>query len=431
MPPEYSLAKLKIKRKLAIIGGGISGMGAALLLSPHYDVTLYEARNRLGGHARTIMLGSNKDIAVDTGFMVFNHENYPHLKALFQMLNTPIKASDMSFAASIDDGKFEYGLQNIGRLFADPRNTINIRFWSMLKDILKFNHTALKRADSPDLTVGELIVKLGLSQEFKNRYLCPLAGAIWSTTPEEILKFPAQTLLQFFKNHGLLSVTGGPQWFTPDGGSQVYVKKLQAYLVKLGCKIRTSEPICHVERGSNIIVHTQQTGLETFDEVIFACHSDQALSLLKAPTQNERDVIGAIRYKKNQVLLHGDTSQMPKRESCWASWNFSGKSDSASHNSFTYWMNLLQSIPQEFPLFVTLNPQTSIDDNLIYNTTTLAHPQYDLSALNAQKKIPSLQGLNNTWYCGAYTGYGFHEDGLASGYEVARLLLEKLELPHD
>jgi len=425
MLSEINPPKVQIKRKVAIIGGGISGMGACLRLSPHYDVTLFEARNRLGGHARTLMVGPNKDIAVDTGFMVFNHENYPELKALFRLLEIPVKASDMSFAVSMDNGKFEYGLQNLGRLLADPKNVINPRFWRLVRDILRFNRNALAYATTPDLTVGDLVTKLKMSQEFKDRYLCPLAGAIWSTAADDILKFPAQTLLQFFQNHGLLSASDGPQWFTPDGGSQNYVTKFKAHLITLGCKIRTGEPVCTVERGDHILVRTQKAEPELFDEVVFACHSDQALSLLTNPTPDERDILGAIRYKKNQVVLHGDISQMPKRKRCWASWSYIGQSNDGVNNSFTYWMNLLQSIPQDFPVFVTLNPQTPIKNNLIYDMTTLAHPQYDLDALHAQKKIPSLQGQNNSWYCGAYTRYGFHEDGLVSGYEVAKLLLNK------
>ena len=423
MPSDNFSPDFQKKRKIAVIGGGISGMGAALSLSQNHEVTLFEPRTRLGGHARTKMAGPKRDIPVDTGFMVFNYKNYPNLNALFEQLEVPVKRSNMTFAVSLDDGRFEYGLQNLGRIFADPANAVSPRFWRMLKEVLSFNKTAHNYLDRPETTLGALKQELGLSDDFLHRYLGPLAGAIWSTSSEDMLKFPAQTLIRFFENHGLLSASGGPLWYTPDGGSKIYVEKLESRLRRQGAHIRLNTGVNSVRRSSGgVKVFAEGNEPENFDDVIFACHSDQALKILADPTTDEQRIIGSIRYKKNDVILHCDTRQMPRRRACWSSWTYVGRSGDRSNNSFTYWMNLLQAIPNETPVFVTLNPQKPIAPECIYDATTLAHPQYDLPAIKAQKELPAIQGANNTWFCGAYTRYGFHEDGLASGYAVADLL---------
>ncbi len=426
MPFDKPLCTKTSKRKTAIIGGGISGMGASLALAGSRDVTLFEARKRLGGHARTLMAGPNADIPVDTGFMVFNHQNYPHLIGLFDQLDIPVKPSNMTFAVSLDDGKFEYGLQNLRRILGDPKNAVNPRFWRMLRDIIKFNNHARETVSGPDQTLGELIQDLNLSEAFTRRYICPLAGAIWSTSSDDILNFPAETLLRFFENHGLLSASDGPKWYTPHGGSKIYVERLERVLNDQGCDIRKNAPVKEVRReNGHVMIRAYGAEPETFDEVIFACHSDQAIRMLSDPTPEEIATIGQIRYRPNEVILHSDARQMPVRRNCWSSWIYKGRSDDHANNAFTYWMNLLQDIPQDTPLFVTLNPQTPIAEDKIYNTTTLSHPQFDLPALTAQRKIRDIQGLNQTWYCGAYCGYGFHEDGLSSGYEAARLVRKR------
>ncbi|MBL4869879.1 MAG: FAD-dependent oxidoreductase [Robiginitomaculum sp.] len=418
--------------KIAIIGAGISGLGCAYALAPHYDVTLYEARSRLGGHSRTLMAGRNEQYPVDTGFMVFNDRNYPNLNALFDELDIPSVASNMSFGVSIDDGKFEYGLHEVNRMFADPINALRPSFWRMIKDILKFNkHGHIYKSD-PNITLGQALSKMGLSETFKRNYLCPLAGAIWSTSPEDMMDFPAQTLVQFFENHGLMSTKGSPQWYTPEGGSKIYVERMAKFLRGHGATIFTDMPVLGVERSKpKTTVLTSAHPPATYDKVIFACHSDQALRLLAKPTKQEKSLLGALRYKKNTVILHDDPSQMPVRRACWSSWVYKGYSDNPNENSFTYWMNSLQHIPNSTPVFVTLNPKIPIRDEFIFNTTTLAHPQFDLPALKAKEELPSIQGLNNTWYCGAYARYGFHEDGLTSGLNVAHHLHEQSKSEHD
>ena len=411
------------KTKIAIIGTGIAGLGCAYALAPYYDVTLYEARSRLGGHSRTLTAGRHEQYPVDTGFMVFNDRNYPNLNALFTELDIASKPSNMSFGVSIDDGKFEYGLHELNRMFADPLNAFRPSFWRMIKDILKFNkHGHTYKAD-PNITLGQALSTMKLSDVFIRNYLCPLAGAIWSTSPEDMMNFPAQTLIQFFENHGLMSTTGSPQWYTPDGGSKVYVKQVEKFLLAHGCKIHTDAAVTSVKRSkTKAEVFAKNHPAKSFDKVIFACHSDQALRLLNKPTQAENTILGDLRYKENTVILHDDTSQMPQRKACWSSWVYKGYSNDANENSFTYWMNSLQHIPETTPVFVTLNPKTPIREEFIFNETTLAHPQFDLAALRAKEQLPALQGQNNTWYCGAYARYGFHEDGLTSGLEAAQHL---------
>ncbi len=411
------------KKKIAIIGTGISGLGCAYALAPHYDVTIYEARSRLGGHSRTLMAGRNEQYPVDTGFMVFNNRNYPNLNALFAELGIPAKASNMSFGVSIDDGKFEYGLHELRRMLADPLNAFKPSFWRMIKDILKFNKLAHAYKTDASITLGEALADMKLSDVFRRNYLCPLAGAIWSTTPEDMMDFPAQTLIQFFENHGLMSTTDSPQWYTPDGGSKVYVKRVEEFLIQHGSKIHTSAAVTSVKRTkTKVTITAENQPARKFDKVVFACHSDQALRLLEKPTKLESNILSDLRYKNNTVILHDDPSQMPNRKACWSSWIYKGYSADTNENSFTYWMNSLQHIPETTPVFVTLNPKIPIKDEFIFNTTTLAHPQFDLAALKAKEQLPTLQGQNNTWYCGAYARYGFHEDGLTSGLETAHHL---------
>jgi len=408
------------KQKIAVVGAGIAGLGAAYSLSSVHDVTLFEALERLGGHSRTLMAGRDEQFAVDTGFMVFNYLNYPNLNALFEELDIPVKRSNMSFAVSLDGGKFEYGLHQLSRVFAQKRNLANPVFYRMLSDIFKFNKHGLQFKDHPDATLGEILNEIGVSRAFRERYLCPLAGAIWSTTLDDMLDFPAQTLVRFFDAHKLMSASNHPTWYTVDGGSQVYVERMATRLEKLGCDIRTNAPVKSVTRNSGKVqIRTDKAEPEEFDQVIFACHSDQALCMLADASTDETDVLSAIRFKKNTVFLHDDPGQMPVRKACWSSWVYKGSCNQTTTNATTYWMNLLQDIPETTPVFVTLNPENPIPEEHIFNQTTLSHPQYDMPALRAREKLPRLQGQNNSWYCGAWTKYGFHEDGLASGLKVA------------
>jgi predicted NAD/FAD-binding protein len=411
-------------QRIAIIGGGISGLASAYLLSPHNSVTLFEEAPTLGGHARTVLAGRNGDQPVDTGFIVFNYANYPHLTRMFKDLDVPVVKSDMSFGASINGGQIEYGLGNIQALAAQKRNLLRPGFARMLRDIVRFNAKAEALATDDSATIGELMADLKLGDWFQRYYLLPLCGAIWSTPPAEIRSFPARALVQFFRNHALLSSSGQHQWWTVDGGSIEYVRRLKHCLLGRGVAIRTSSKVRSVTRnGQQSEVHSSAGPQEPFDHVIFACHSDQALRLLENPTAPETEALSAIRFQDNNMFLHRDTNQMPKRRSVWSSWVYKADTTKPEPSiGVSYWMNRLQNIPENDPLFVTLNPSEPVPDHLIYDQKTFRHPVFDARALDAQKKLASLQGHNNTWFAGAYTRHGFHEDGFASAARVTRLI---------
>ncbi|MBZ0124144.1 MAG: FAD-dependent oxidoreductase [Roseovarius sp.] len=409
-------------QRVAIVGGGISGMAAAYLLAPHHAVTLYEAAPRLGGHARTVIAGRNGDQPVDTGFIVFNHANYPHLTRMFMDLDVPVKPSDMSFGASIDDGRVEYALRNLRGLFGQPGNIARPGFLRMIRDIMRFNARAETAAQSDDITVADLIADLDLGPWFRRFYLLPICGAIWSTPPDEIGNFPARTLVRFFRNHALMSAGGQHRWWTVDGGSIEYVRRLERHLRGRGVAIRTGVPVTSVTRtGIESVVHVTNRSPETFDQVILACHSDQALRLLARPTVREAAILGAIRYQNNNAVLHSDARLMPRRRACWSSWVYNADTSlDAAAIGVTYWMNRLQGIAESDPLFVTLNPVRAIAEDRIYDSTVFRHPVFDRSAIRAQSALRRMQGENNTWFAGAYTRHGFHEDGFASAVRIAR-----------
>jgi predicted NAD/FAD-binding protein len=404
-------------QKIAIIGTGISGLGAAHILQNHADVILFEKAGRLGGHARTLnidYLGEN--IAVDTGFIVFNYRNYPNLIAMFKQLNVPVKKSDMSLGLSLEGGAFEWGCQGLNAVFAQRSNIVSPRFWLMIKDIMRFNKQVHQFKDS-DFSLGEVLAKLKMGDDFKHRFLLPTAGAIWSSSPHQILDFPASSFIKFFDNHGLLSVNGQPQWWTVDGGSIEYVKRLQA---NLKADIRLNNPVHNISRTEDGVL----VNGELFDQVIIAAHSDQALQMLVDASDEERGILSKMRYQSNVAYLHRDESLMPKRRASWASWNYlCGEAvDENSHMQVTYWMNRLQSIDKNKPLFVTLNPNTKPKDELIFDQTTFEHPIYDGGMIAGQKAMQSIQGKNKVWFCGAYHHNGFHEDGLRSAVEVAQMM---------
>lgn len=420
-----SLEAVQIRpQRIAIIGGGISGLAAADLLAPHHAVSVFEAAPRLGGHARTVMAGRNGDQPVDTGFIVFNYANYPHLTRMFQDLDVPVTKSDMSFGASINGGALEYGLGNLAAMTAQKRNLLRPQFARMIRDILRFNGKAEALATDDSATIDDLMRDLKLGDWFQRFYLMPLCGAIWSTPPDDIRAFPARPLVQFFRNHALLSATGQHQWWTVDGGSIEYVKRLEYRLRGRGVAMRLSTPVNSVSRdGQKSVVHSNAGPIEPFDQVIFACHSDQALRLLERPTPQEQSALSAIRFQDNQMILHRDTAQMPKRRSVWSSWVY--KADTTRPEpaiGVTYWMNRLQNIPQNDPLFVSLNPSEPVADDLIYDQKTFRHPVFDAAALSAQRQLTQMQGQNNTWFAGAYTRHGFHEDGFASAVRIARMM---------
>ena len=408
-------------RRIAVIGGGISGMAAAHLLATDNAVVLFEAEGRLGGHARTKLAGKRGDQPVDTGFIVYNNANYPHLVALFEKLAVPVVESNMTFGASINGGKLEYGLRSFGALFAQKRRIADPRFLRMLRDILRFNARAEQSSQNPNLTVGEFLRELGTGAWFRDYYILPLSGAIWSTPVQGILDFPAQALIRFFKNHALLSVTGQHQWYTVKGGSVEYVRRLQSALLTEGVDLRLGAAVATVKRQANgVLIRCEGAEWESFDDVIFATHSDDALRLLADPSHDEKRLLGAVGYQPNEAVLHADTTIMPKRKSVWASWVYTEPAGPRPDRiDLTYWMNSLQPIPHDDPLFVTLNSNRPINDKLIHDVATFRHPVYDLAALAAQSGIRAMNGTRNTWFCGAWMKNGFHEDGFASAVDVA------------
>ena len=415
----------QIKRKrIAVIGGGISGMGAAQMLGDTHSVTLLEAAPRLGGHARTVVAGKSGDQPVDTGFIVFNYANYPHLVKMFEQLNVPVVKSNMSFGASLNGGEIEYGTTGVQALFAQPSNLISPNFLRMVRDIFRFNANALRLASDPTLTIGEFLQRLGTGSWFRDYYLMPMSGAIWSTPLEQMMNFPAQALVQFFENHALLSHTGQHQWYTVKGGSREYVSRLRAAMLKQGTQIRLFTPVKAVRRSAwGIELRVHGGDWEAFDEVIFATHSDDTLRMLVDPNSEERAMLAAISYQPNDIILHADASVMPKRRACWSSWVYTEDVNKQSERiDLTYWMNSLQPIPHDDPHFVTLNTTREIKQELIYDQVTLRHPVFDLAALQAQKSVPRINGKNATWFCGAWTKNGFHEDGLSSAVDVAQAL---------
>ncbi|MCO6384111.1 NAD(P)/FAD-dependent oxidoreductase [Oceanicola sp. 502str15] len=409
-------------QRIAIVGGGISGLASAHLLAPQHAVTLYEAAPRLGGHARTVLAGRQGDQPVDTGFIVFNYANYPHLTRLFQELDVPVTRSDMSFGASIDDGRIEYALRSLSALTAQKRNLARPGFYRMVRDILRFNARAEALAED-STTIGELMDEMQLGAWFQNYYLVPLCGAIWSTPPDQIRAFPARAILQFFRNHALLSRGGQHQWWTVKGGSIEYVRRLEHSLRGRGVALRTNCPVDAIERdGESCIVRAGGTA-ESFDHVILACHADQALRLLARPTAAEEAALSAVRFQDNRMVLHRDTAQMPRRRACWSSWVYTADTrNPAPAVGVTYWMNRLQDIPEADPLFVTLNPAREVPQELTYDETTFRHPIFDAPALQAQEWLRGMNGRNNTWFAGAWTRHGFHEDGFASAARIARQL---------
>lgn len=382
-----------------------------------------EAAPSLGGHARTVEAGRAKRVPVDTGFIVFNDRNYPLLNALFEALDVPTLKTDMSFAVSMGNGAFEYSTQSLAGLFADKRLLASRRFWGMLRDIKTFNDNAVRVSEAaPEATLADLLDRLRLGSWFRERYLLPLSAAIWSTSTKDMLQFPARALTRFCDNHGLLSVFDQPQWSTVDGGSRVYVQKIADKIRRQGGTLRTNCEVAAVQRKPyHVEVRTRGGDWESFDDVVIATHSDQALAILSDADAEEKACFGSIRYARNTMVLHDDARYMPKRKSCWASWVFQADTSRPNPNvPVTYWMNRLQGISMDIPLFVTLNPVTPIDDRYVFDRWEFAHPQFDQPAIEAQSRLKDLNGRRRTWFCGAYARNGFHEDGLWSGARVAK-----------
>jgi predicted NAD/FAD-binding protein len=404
--------------KIAVIGSGISGLSCAWLLNPHHDVVLYEAEDRLGGHSNTVDTGSTP---VDTGFIVFNEANYPNLTAMLDHIGVPTKNAEMSFGVSLDEGALEYGSAHPLAILAQPANLLRPRFWSMLKDLVRFYREApqaLAGLKQQPCTLGELLDRGNYGRAFQDDHLLPQVGAIWSTSPAGARDYPAEALIRFFENHGLLKLIKRPQWRTVDGGSRTYVKRLSE-----GLDIRRGKPVTEVRRDAHGVTVRDNVGdMQRFDHVVIATHADQALALLAEPTHDERSVLGAFRYSQNLAVLHTDKSLMPRRKAAWSAWNHIGRRDEPDGFCVTYWMNMLQGLPKGRDLFVTLNPCREPDPVTVIGRYDYAHPLFDAAALQAQRRLWSLQGEGGVWFCGAHFGAGFHEDGLQAGLAVAEQL---------
>jgi predicted NAD/FAD-binding protein len=408
------------QRNIAVIGTGISGMSAAWLLSRDHKVTVYECERRLGGHSNTVTVKTAAgDIAVDTGFIVYNELTYPNLTALFSHLDVPTQLSDMSFAVSLGGGDLEYS-GGLAGLFAEKRNLFRPRFWSMLRDLHRFYREAprdLAVLEQIHTTLGDYLEAGAYGAAFRHDHLLPMAAAIWSAPARQILNYPAAAFIRFHDSHGLLKLRNRPPWRTVDGGSRVYVERLtQSYKDR----VRLATPVTAIARDNGSVKIRDKSGaVESFDHVVIASHADQALAFLDDATADERRLLGAFRYSRNDAVLHSDPSLMPRRRAVWSSWNYIGDSGDDCP-SVTYWMNSLQNIPHTMPLFVTLNPPYAPRDE--HHREIYEHPLFDAAAIAAQRQLWSLQGRRNTWFAGAYFGAGFHEDGLQAGLAVAEAL---------
>ena len=411
-------------QRIAVIGSGVAGMGAAWALDREHDVVVYEAEGRLGGHANTVDVEDDGHaIPVDTGFIVYNETNYPNLVRLFDALDVQTEPIDMSFSVSIGEGGFEFRSQGMG-VFAQPANIARPGMWRMLRDFRRFCREAPEiLASGSGESLGSYLDRGRYSEEFRLNLLLPMTAAIWSTGLDDMLKFPVVTLVRFLSSHALLQMGARPRWRTVSGGSREYVSRLTA---NFRDQARLSTPVLSVERGSNgVLVHDARGGVDRFDQVVFATHADTTLSILgTSATRSECSVLSAFRFRVNEAVLHRDPTLMPRRRAAWSSWNHlaDGRagSDSAKPVALTYWMNQLQGMRTRRPVFVTLNPirqPHGPSTRFVY-----AHPQFDRAAIDAQGAIPSIQGVHRTWFAGAWCGYGFHEDGLRTGLEVAEAL---------
>lgn len=424
MPPHLVAETPAVAgRRIAVVGSGVSGLSCAWLLSEEHDVTLFEADDRIGGHSNTVDAPAPQEpVAVDTGFIVYNETNYPNLTALFEHLGVPTKAAHMSFAVSINDGAFEYSSHGLGALFAQKRNYASPRFWRMIGDLLRFQKQAprhLAELERSGETLDAYLVRGGYGDLFREAHLLPQAAAIWSCSMGQMADYPAASFVRFYMNHNLLKLDMKPNWRTVDGGSRSYVTRLTA---AFRGRIVTNAGVTGVLRGlDGAALRFDDGRLESFDAVVLATHSDQALKLLEAPSADDRRLLGAIQYRPNRAILHRDISLMPQRRKAWAAWTHLGYSDRAGEGGVTYWMNELQSLPGP-PLFVSLNPAKAPDPTLVIGEWDYEHPVFDAAAVAAQSELWSLQGRRNVWFAGAWFGAGFHEDGLQAGLAVAEQL---------
>jgi len=423
--------------KIAIVGSGISGLAVAHTLRGQADLTLFEAGDYFGGHTHTVDVtldGAAGPVThgVDTGFLVYNERTYPKLIQLLAELDVATAKSDMSFSVQVPGGRsggpLEWSGSSLSTVFAQPSNLLNPRFLRMLRDLLRFNKIATDIAERNAETelmqpLADFLRQHQLSQEFRDWYLLPMLGCIWSCPTDQMLQFPVATMIRFCHNHGLIQVSNRPQWWTVTGGAKHYVDKIIRHIADK----RLNSPVDHIARDAQGVLVTSRGQTERFDKVVLATHSDQALSMLSDATAPEAAVLSAIRYQPNVAVLHTDTSVLPKKRRAWAAWNYeravpSGAGQDETRVCLHYLINLLQPVPFKQSVVVSLNPLREIDPRHVHGTFEYAHPVFDLAAIEAQARVPALQGQQHTYFCGAWTGYGFHEDGLKSGLDVAARL---------
>jgi len=422
--------------KVAVVGSGISGLAAALRLQPFAQVSLFEAEDYFGGHTHTVdvtLPGAQGPVTcgVDTGFLVFNERTYPQLIALFAQLGVKTASSDMSFSVQVLDAHPDHPLEwsgsSLATVFSQKRNLLNPRFLSMLRDLVRFNRLCTRLAEtgkeaSLHEPLDSFLIRHKFGQAFKDWYFLPMLACIWSCPVDQMLKFPVATMIRFCHNHGLLQINDRPQWHTVVGGARHYVEKI----IRQIPDVRLQTPVLKIQRHENGVTLHTPAGQQVFDHVVLATHSDQALAMLENPTPLEQAVLGAIRYQPNLAVLHTDTSVLPQSRSAWAAWNYERAANQEKEREqvcLHYLLNKLQPLPFEQPVVETLNPARPIQPEKILASFNYSHPVFDSQAIRAQQQLSNLQGQQRTWYCGAWTGYGFHEDGLKSGLAVAQGVL--------
>jgi predicted NAD/FAD-binding protein len=407
--------------RIAIVGAGVSGLVAAHLLGREHDITVYEAASYAGGHTNTIRVDTpNETHAIDTGFIVFNDRNYPNFERLLDRLRVASQPSEMSFSVSDGRGDFEYNGSSPNGLFANRRHLVTPWFHRMLADFARFNRAArsLLHHDGDGPSLGHWLEEQRFSRPFIDRLIVPQASAVWSADPHQMWSFPARFLAEFFDNHGMLSVRDRPRWRTVRGGSARYV---EALLAQFGGHLRLGTPVASVtRRPDHVLITPRGSDPERFDEVVLATHSDQALAMLEDASDREHQILRAIPYQRNQAVLHTDVRMLPRRRRAWASWNYHLEDPPGPLTTVTYHMNRLQALTAEQEFCVTLNRAGEIDPDKVIRTIDYAHPVYTAAGVAAQARVAEISGRNRTHFCGAYWGWGFHEDGVASGLRVAR-----------
>ena len=419
----------EMRPRVAVVGSGISGLSVAHALADCARVTLFEAGDYFGGHTHTVDVTlEGKTHGVDTGFLVFNERTYPNLIRLFDTLKVPTALSDMSFSVQVPDGGLEWSGSDLNGVFAQRSNLLRPAFWRMLRDVLRFNRLATAMAErgneaAQQQPIGDFLKQHAFSTEFRDWYFLPMIGCIWSCPTDQMLRFPIATMIRFCHNHGLIQVTNRPRWYTVDGGARQYVE----HLLRAVPDARLNCPVLAVRRsaGAGPVAVTTPAGTEMFDQVVMACHSDQSLALLADPTPPERSVLGAIRYHRNRAVLHTDATLMPQRRHAWAAWNYERAASTSREQASVclhYLINRLQPLPFRTPVIVSLNPVREPRADTVMGEFDYAHPVFDAAAIEAQARVPELQGRGQVWFCGAWTRYGFHEDGLMSGLAVAEAL---------